>query len=215
MKKILIIDDDEGVRCALSKYLKDKRYYTDEADSGKVGIMKAMRNDFDVVLLDQIMPESNGMNVLLELKKNRPATKVIMMTGFATINSAVEAIKKGASEYLQKPFNVKELDIIIKRCLEEESFNKTLKKLDLDFALSSLSNPIRRKIIRLLMTNKGIHLMKITRALNIDDHTKVVFHLKSLKEAGLIKQDEDKGYNLTKEGKKAYECLRIIEEHIS
>ena len=215
MKKILIVDDDEGVRFALSTYLKDKQYYTDVADSGKVGIMKAMTNDFDVVLLDQVMPESNGMNVLLELKKNRPATKVIMMTGFATIDSAVEAIKKGASEYLQKPFNVKELDIIIKRCLEEESFNKTLKKLDIDFALSSLSNPIRRRIIRLLMTNKGIHLMKITRAIQIDDHTKVVFHLKSLKEAGLIKQDEDKGYNLTKEGKKAHECLRIIEEHIS
>ena len=215
MKKILIVDDDEGVRFALSTYLKDKQYYTDVADSGKVGIMKAMTNDFDVVLLDQVMPESNGMNVLLELKKNRPATKVIMMTGFATIDSAVEAIKKGASEYLQKPFNVKELDIIIKRCLEEESFNKTLKKLDLDFALSSLSNSIRRSIISLLMTNKGTHLMKITRAIHIDDHTKVVFHLKSLKEAGLIKQDEDKGYNLTKEGKKAHECLRIIEEHIS
>lgn len=215
MKRVLIIDDDNGVRLSLSKYLKSKNYQTSEASSAKEAIEKAAAQKYDIVLLDLIMPETGGIEVLLELKKIRPSAKVIMMTGFATIENAVDAIKKGASDYIKKPFDLEELDAIIRRCIEESRLNQALENLDLDFTLSSLSNPLRRNIIKLLKNNKGMHLMNMSRELEIDDHTKVVFHLKILKDSEIIKQDEKKGYFLTNSGEKTLTCLRIIENHLT
>ena len=214
-KRILIVDDDHKVRATISKILKTKGYQTDEASSGKEAIEKALSNDFDIVLLDLMMPTVSGMDVLVELRKSKPKTKEIMMTGFATVNNAVEAIKKGASDYISKPFKAEELDATIRRCLEEARFDMSIKKLDLDFTLSSLSSSIRRKIVKLLHQNKGMHLMELTRALDIEDHTKVIFHLKMLKDSELINQDKRKSYFLTKEGERTLNCLKILEDHLS
>ena len=215
MKKILIVDDDHKVRATISKILKTKGYKIDEASSGKEAIEKALSNDFDIVLLDLMMPTVSGMDVLVELRKSKPKTKEIMMTGFATVNNAVEAIKRGASDYISKPFKAEELDATIRRCLEEARFDMSIKKLDLDFTLSSLSSSIRRKIVKLLHQNKGMHLMELTRALDIEDHTKVIFHLKMLKDSELINQDKRKSYFLTKEGERTLNCLKILEDHLS
>jgi DNA-binding NtrC family response regulator len=214
MKHVLIVDDDNSVRSTLSKYLLTKKYRIEEASSGKSAIKMAEEYEFDVVLLDHMMPGMKGVDVLLELKKVSPHTKVIIMTGFGTINTAIDAIRKGASEFIQKPFDFSELETLIKRCLEEKRFEKSLKKLDVDFVLTSLANPIRRKIIKLIKSIKGIHLMEITRQLNMDDHTKVVFHLRNLKDSGFIIKDTNKGYFLTAEGEKAYECALIVEKHL-
>ncbi len=215
MKKIFIVDDDIELRSNLSEILRAKGYHTDEASSGKEAIDKATSKDFDIVLLDLMMPKRSGMDVLTELRKIKPKTKVIMITAFATIDNAVEAIKKGASDYISKPFKIEELDVTIRRALEETRFEEGIKKLDLDFTMSSLSNPIRRKVIKLLNLNKGMRLMEITRALDIEDHTKVVFHLKMLKESGIIEQDRKKVYFLTKEGEKTLVSLKILESHLS
>ena len=214
-KRILIVDDDHKVRATISKILKTKGYQIDEASSGKEAIEKALSNDFDIVLLDLMMPTVSGMDVLVELRKSKPKTKEIMMTGFATVNNAVEAIKRGASDYISKPFKAEELDATIRRCLEEARFDMSIKKLDLDFTLSSLSSSIRRKIVKLLFQNKGMHLMELTRALDIEDHTKVIFHLKMLKDSELINQDKRKSYFLTKEGERTLNCLKILEDHLS
>ncbi len=214
-KRILIVDDDHKVRATISKILKTKGYQIDEASSGKEAIEKATSKDFDIVLLDLMMPTVSGMDVLVELRKSKPKTKEIMMTGFATVNNAVEAIKRGASDYISKPFKAEELDATIRRCLEEARFDMSIKKLDLDFTLSSLSSSIRRKIVKLLHQNKGMHLMELTRALDIEDHTKVIFHLKMLKDSELINQDKRKSYFLTKEGERTLNCLKILEDHLS
>ena len=215
MNKILIVDDNDGVRTTLSKFLQAKQYCIDDASSGKIAIKKAVTNEYDVVILDQVMPEMSGSDVLLELKKITPQSKVIMMTGFGTIQDAIDAIKKGASEYIQKPFDFDVLCTMIKRCLEEKNFNKSVTKSDIDFTLSTLSNPLRRNILKLIKSHDSIHLMKIAKELCIDDHTKIVFHMKNLTSSGLINKDEKKGYHLTKEGHKAYACLNIIEKQLS
>jgi DNA-binding NtrC family response regulator len=215
MNNILIVDDDARIRVALSKFLQEKQFRTDVASSGASAIKMALTNDYDVVILDQMMPEMSGADVLLELKKFTPQSKVIMMTGFGSIHDAIEAIKKGATEYIQKPFDFEELSSLIKRCAEEKKFSQCLEKLDLDFTLSTLSNPIRRRILKLIQMHDGIHLMKIASKLDIDDHTKVVFHLKNLMNTGLIKKDAQKGYHMTKEGMKAFDCLDILGRHLS
>ncbi len=215
IKKILIVDDDDELRSNLSEILRAKGYHTDEASSGEEAVKRAASENFDIVLLDLMMPGVSGMDVLVELGKIKPKTKVIMITAFATIDNAVEAIKKGASDYISKPFKIEELNVTIRQVMEEARFDMSIKKLDLDYTLSSLSNPIRRKTIKLLYMNKRMQFMEITRALDIEDHTKVVFHLKMLKESGLIRHDDEKSYSLTKEGEKTFSCLKILESHLS
>lgn len=216
MKKILIVDDDAELRGNLSEILRGAGYCTDEADSGCEALEKVVSEEYDIVLLDMIMPNRDGIDILTEMKKIRPRTKVIMITAFATIENAVTAIKKGASDYISKPFKIKELITTIKRVIEETRFETGIKKLNIEYILSSLSNPIRRSIIHLLDSRSKMRLMEITRELNIEDHTKVIFHLKLLKEAGIIEQGkEEKAYVLTKEGKRAIDLLKFLENHVN
>ncbi|MBI5203305.1 MAG: response regulator [Nitrospirae bacterium] len=215
MKKILIVDDDAELRANLSEILRGAGYYTDEAASGKEAIEKITSKDFDIALLDLMMPKMSGIETLTELKKITPKTKVIMITAFATVENAVDAIKRGASDYISKPFRIEELLTTIRRVLEEVRFEEGIAKLDLDYTLSSLTNPIRRNIIKLLHSRKGMRLMELVRELDIEDHTKVVFHLKMLRGSGMIAQDKGKLYSLTGEGERMLSCLQILENYLS
>ena len=215
MNNILIVDDDPELRSNLKEILQDEGYTTEEAASGREAIGKASSEQFSIILLDLMMPGMDGIETLAELRRISPKTKVIMITAFATVENAVNAIKKGASDYITKPFRIEELLAIIRRAIEESRFDEDIKKLDMDFTLSSLSNPIRRNIIHLLISRKSMRLMEITRELKIEDHTKVVFHLKMLRETGIIAQGQDKSYTITKEGKKTVDCLKILEDHLS
>jgi len=214
MKKILIVDDDAELSGNLTEILEDAGYQTDMAASGNEALEK-VTDGFDVVMLDMIMPGMSGLEVISELKKLVPATKIIMITAFATVDNAVQAIKLGANDYISKPFLIDDLLVTVKKVLEEASFDVSNGKLDMDFALSSLSNPIRRQIIHFLDTRKKMRLMELTRELEIADHTKVIFHLKTLKEANIIDQGSDKSYFLTPEGYRVLGCLNILETHLT
>lgn len=215
MKKILVIDDDDGVRTTLSDLLRCKGYYICEAFSGKDAIEMVKSEDFDIVLLDLMMPRMDGIDTLRELRRLSPKTRVIMITAFATVENAVDAIKKGASDYISKPFKTNELLVTIKRVFEEVRFEEGIKKLDLDYALDTLSNPVRRKIMELFCSKTNMRLTEITKKLNIEDHTKILFHLKALKEKGIIEQDEEKSYSLTEEGEKTLNCLKALKNYFS
>ena len=215
MKKILIVDDDSELRANLSEILKGAGYHIAEVPSGKEAIEKIASKDFDIALLDLMMPRMNGIDVLKEIKKIKPKIKVIMITAFATVENAVEAIKKGASDYISKPFKIDSLLTTVRRVIEEGRFEEGITKLNLDYTLSSLSNPIRRNILGLLQSRKSMRLMEIVRELDIDDHTKVVFHLRMLKESGMINHDRGKVYSLTAEGERILACLRILENYLS
>lgn len=215
MKKILIVDDDQELRLNLSDVLKAAGYRTEQASSAKEAVAKLEAEEFDVVLLDYIMPKWSGMDALAPIQRLRPRSKVIMMTAFATVENAVDAIKRGASDYLVKPFKIEALLTMIGRAIEEAKFETCMHKLNFDQTLNSLSNTTRRNIIRLLHARERMRLMEITRELGIEDHTKVVFHLRLLKEAGIIEQDGDKLYSLAPEGTKAVECLRTLENYLN
>jgi DNA-binding response OmpR family regulator len=214
MKKILIVDDDEQLRLNLSGVLNEAGYQTESSSSGKEALRVLEAREFDVVLLDYMMPKMSGMDALVTIRRLRPKAKIIMMTAFATVETAVDAIKKGASDYVVKPFKIATLLTTIERALEEAKFEVCLHKVNFDDALNSLTNPIRRNIIKLLAVREEMRLMEITRELGIDDHTKVVFHLRLLKEAGIIEQDQDKSYSLAKKGFRAVECLRTLENYL-
>lgn len=214
MVKILVVDDDPELRSNLSEVLAGAGYQVESAASARDAIAKAEVQGFDVVLLDYMMPKMSGIEALAALTKLLPRAKVIMITAFATVEKAVEAIKKGASDYVSKPFKVNDLLTTIRRVMEEAKFEDDAKALDVDQALTSLASPIRRNILKLLCAREAMRLMEITRELGIEDHTKVIFHLKMLRETGIIEQTKDKSYQLTKEGAKTIDCLKSFEGHL-
>lgn len=212
MKRILIVDDDAEFRSHLIEILHEEGYEVDCAPSAMDALEKSLKKPFDVVLLDCMMPRMSGMDALQELRKQQSKTKIIMVTAFASVENAVDAIKRGACDYISKPFKISDLLTTIRRVIEETRFEECVKKLDHDKAFNAIANPIRRSILKLLNDTGAMRLMDITRELGIEDHTKVVFHLKILKEAGIIEQNQEKIYGLGEAGVKTIDCLKKMEQ---
>jgi DNA-binding NtrC family response regulator len=108
-RKTLVIDDDEIVLKSVSKILTDENYDVDTTLSGREGIDWAIERPYDVVLTDIRMPDIGGMRVLRDIKRAKPKLPVLMITGYASVQSAVQSMKLGAADYLEKPFTPDQL----------------------------------------------------------------------------------------------------------
>lgn len=215
MSKILVVDDDHELRTNLADLLDQAGFTVLTAESGMQAVSLANEQPVDVVLLDLIMPEMDGMETLQALKKGQPKLKVIMLTAFATVENAVNAVKKGASDYLSKPFVPEELITAVRRAIEESKFERDVQYFNLDEAFSSLSNAIRRSILQLLGQYPSMRLTALASELAIRDHTKVAFHLRTLKKAGMVTQQRDKAYCLTPLGKRLLDGLYDLKNRIA
>jgi len=103
-QQILVVDDEPLVTRSCRRVLSEAGYKVETAGSGRDGIRLALRKGFDVVLTDLKMPDLDGMEVVRTLRREQPATAIVVITGYGTIPSAVEAAKLGASDYIEKPF---------------------------------------------------------------------------------------------------------------
>ena len=209
MKNILIIDDEKEIREGLVEILKDAGFAVDSADNGEQGLDKIKKKDFDVVVTDLIMPVVGGMEVLRGTKHIKPQTRVILITAFATVDNAVEAMKAGASDYITKPFRVDEVQTKIRKVLAEAEFDK-FQVLDSDL-IKALSNQTRKDAVKLLYKAGKLKFTEIQHGLGIEDATKLNFHMRVMKVHKIIEQDSDKFYMLTPAGKKLFEVLRSAE----
>ena len=210
MAKILVVDDDLELRENLHEVLEDNGFSVALAENGEIALGKLSVENFDLVLLDSVMPGMDGTATLPLIRRDHPKTKVIMLTAFSTINNAVEAMRSGADDYMTKPFKIDELLVAIRRCLEKAKFNRCDELINSDEMFKCLANKTRRKALLLLHQETQLKFMDITRKLGIDDHTKVNFHLKALKEANLIQQNNGKYYQLSAQGKKIVTCMNSI-----
>ncbi|OGF50102.1 MAG: hypothetical protein A2231_10370, partial [Candidatus Firestonebacteria bacterium RIFOXYA2_FULL_40_8] len=120
--KVLLIDDEEMITELVKEILSDT-YDIDSSNSSVAGAEKTKEGNYNVVLSDLKMPGLDGIGVLRKVKEYSPKTDVIIMTGFATIDSAVEAIKFGAFDYITKPFEVDYLRQKIENCLQKQKLN--------------------------------------------------------------------------------------------
>ncbi len=114
MGKILIIDDERSIRRALREILEFESFEVQEAENGKEGLEKAINTSFDIIFCDIKMPEMDGMEVLDGLAKAQVDTPVIMISGHGTIDTAVEAIKKGAFDFIEKPLDLNRILVTIR-----------------------------------------------------------------------------------------------------
>ncbi|MCJ7679401.1 MAG: sigma-54 dependent transcriptional regulator [Candidatus Aminicenantes bacterium] len=117
-QKILIIDDEEAIQDSCAQVLKREGYSVRGAKNGAEGLQHFKQETFHIVLLDLRLPGMGGMEILKLIKEENPETPVIIITGFASIESAVEAIKLGAFDYLAKPFCPEELRVIVKKAVK-------------------------------------------------------------------------------------------------
>ena len=122
--KILVVDDDPQICDFLTTFLEKNGYETDTADSAQSAISRLQTRKYDIILTDKNMPGGSGdteagMVLLKYVKKNVPASEVIMITGFATIETAIEAMKEGAYDFIPKPFEPDQLRIVVNRAWDK------------------------------------------------------------------------------------------------
>lgn len=209
MKNILIIEDEKEIREGLVELLEDAGFLVDSAENGRQGLEKIGKKDFDIVVTDLIMPVVGGMEVLREVKRIKPQIRVVLITAFATIDNAVEAMKAGASDYITKPFRIDEVQTKIRKVLAEAEFDKP-QLFDSDL-IKAISNQTRKDAVKLLYKAGRLKFTEIQRRLGIEDATKLNFHMRVMREHKIIEQDREKFYMLTPVGKKLFEALRSAE----
>ena len=120
MAKILIVEDDVAFCQMLETFLTKKGYEVNASHTGNDALAKIKSNNYDIVLTDVRLPDRDGNEILQILKEEHPGTKVILMTGYAEVNLAVDAIKTGAFDYISKPINPEKMLQVVKSALESE-----------------------------------------------------------------------------------------------
>jgi len=116
--RILVVDDEESHRIMLRAVLKEEGYDVSEASDGAEAVKAVEQEPFDLILLDIRMRTMDGIEALIEIRKISPLMPVLIMTAYASVKTAVEALKAGAFEYLTKPLDIEELKILIEKALE-------------------------------------------------------------------------------------------------
>jgi DNA-binding response OmpR family regulator len=210
MIEILVVDDDQDLRESIAEVLSEAGFAVTEADRGEEALEHLAHKNFDLILLDLIMPGLSGLELMGRIREKSPRMPVIMITAFASVDNAVAAMRQGASDYITKPFRIDALLASVGRVLEEARFASCMTSLDLDTVLSCLSNPLRRQILVHVEQEGGLRFMDICRKLELTDHTKMNFHLKILKEADFLDQDDNKIYLVTSLGTQVLGCMRVL-----
>ncbi len=124
MHRVLVIEDDDTVRDVLRSFLSEKGFEATLAQNGATGLDMLRTEKFDLILTDLVMPGITGMDVLKEVVASKISLPVIVMTAFGTVQTAVEAMRLGAFDYLTKPFNLDELMIVIEKALSVSKLQK-------------------------------------------------------------------------------------------
>ena len=121
MAKILIVDDEQSIRRALRDILELEKYQVDEASDGLDCLVKLKQNEYDAIILDIKMPKMDGMEALEKIQTLAPDTPVVMISGHATIDTAVEAVKKGAFDFISKPPDLNRMMITLRNAIDKSS----------------------------------------------------------------------------------------------
>lgn len=163
--RVLIVDDEDTLRYFLRLNLQEHHYHVIEASNGKTALSLIAENDFDVALVDLHLTDMDGLDIMRYLRRVSPETSVIILTGYASVDSAVEALRQGAHDYLIKPSNTAELlasvaDGIARRSismdLPAEGQPQVLEVKDLELNRASRQVSKGNKIINLTPTEFDI-----------------------------------------------------------
>lgn len=181
-KRLLIVDDDEEIRELLVFDIQSSGYTVDSAKDGEEGLKKAVENNYDLILLDVMMPKINGYDVCKNIRLVKPKVPILMLTAKGTIHDKTEGFEVGADDYLVKPFDVQEVLLRIRALLrrndepDSENTKEVLRVGDIEILPDSLEAVIVDKKVKLTPTEFEIlycllqHLNKaVTLATLLDE----------------------------------------------
>jgi two-component system response regulator HydG len=167
--RVLVVDDQRNMRRTLAMMLRGVRYDVEEAESGERGAELGRTGAYDVVLTDLRMGGKDGIGVLREIKQAHPLTEVIVMTAYGTIESAVEAMRLGASDYVQKPFTEEEILVKVERALATRKLHGQVQVFAQEFKekyhfdkIIGRSQPIRDVLLRVVKVAPSDAIVLIT-----------------------------------------------------
>jgi len=123
---ILVVDDDKMLADNLTEYLTKLGYHASSVYDGNEAIDRFRQGNYQLVITDLVMPDMDGIELMDSIKRIDKVAMIIVVTGHGSIESAVTAIKKGAYDYILKPFKMEELDVIINRAFERHTLSKQL-----------------------------------------------------------------------------------------
>jgi len=123
-KRILVIDDDESIRNSLAAILRDEGYEVDVASNGREALQKSEETIYNLALIDIKLPDMEGIDILIRMKDTVPKVRKIMMTGFPSVQNAIEAVNRKADAYLVKPVEVEKLLVTIREQLKLQENEK-------------------------------------------------------------------------------------------
>src|SRR5881396_3177261 len=148
MATILIVDDEKNIREHLALYVRSLRHRAEVAPDATEALTLLERHDPDVIFSDVRMAGMDGLALLREIRQRRPETVVVLMTAYATVPQAVEAMRAGAYDYLVKPFSLEQVGLLLDRVLEVQTLrrdNRVLRRVvDQPALLDSESPPMQR-----------------------------------------------------------------------
>jgi DNA-binding NtrC family response regulator len=126
---LLLVDDDNELREDMARFFSRRGYNVSEAIAGEQALELADQRAFDVIVLDMMMPGISGLDLLQRLKEHGSESEIVMLTGQGTIETAVEAMKAGAREFLTKPVSLKDLDLLVQKCIDSRFLKKENEQL--------------------------------------------------------------------------------------
>ena len=188
--RIMVIDDEEVVLKSCRRILGRSGYQVETTTDPREGLQRVLDEFFNLVIVDLMMPDLDGMEVLKSVKAHRPETEVIMITGYSTVKNAVEAMKLGATDYVPKPFNPSELDMVVEKALEKQTLlaeNEYLRgelqdkyRLGNLIGQSSIMTAVFRQILKVAPTSgtvliygeSGTGKELVARAIHFNSHRK-------------------------------------------
>jgi two-component system, OmpR family, response regulator len=144
--RILVIEDDNDVASYLSKGLKESGYVADIADNGKTGLQMATSEDYDLLIVDRMMPEMDGLSVIKALREEGHKTPVLVLSALGEVDDRVQGLRAGGDDYLVKPFSFSELlariEALLRRAQQQQEVVTALQVEDLEMDL--LARTVKR-----------------------------------------------------------------------
>ena len=125
--RVLVVDDEENIREVLSNYLENMNYDVVTAIDGQDALDKYQKGEFDLIISDLLMPKVDGLELLKQIRIIDKDIIFLMITGYPSIETAVDAIKKGAYDYITKPFHMEDVKLRIERAFEKQSLKERLR----------------------------------------------------------------------------------------
>jgi two-component system, NtrC family, nitrogen regulation response regulator NtrX len=182
-KSVLVVDDEETIRVSLKRMLEKENFQVETAENGSMALKKLANYPHDIILIDIMMDDVSGIELLKNIREKFSNIPVLLMTGYASIDSATKAVRLGASDYILKPCSKKKILSSIKNAIKKNTQDKNIKSSqDINFSLKVLSGkkPLTKK--ELLVSELLLHGLKsedMATKLDITLPT-IKFHLKNI-----------------------------------